>query len=131
VAISRRYPPPGPLPLAATRPEVRSPTDGTRKDLPTTKRSTMSEPSSSVPDEIADAEVEDSSSAASSAEDATSTVELDIDQDKVDAWDEVKGDYQVDPEAESEATSTDGVNGGDDSGAAEADSSQSPDSSQS
>jgi hypothetical protein len=104
---------------------VRSPTDGTRKDLPTTKRSTMSEPSSSVPDEIADAEVEDSSSeesaaeesegAASSTEDSTSedapsTVELDIDQDKVDAWDEVKGDYQVE---------------GDDSAGAEADSGQS------
>jgi hypothetical protein len=66
----------------------------------------MSEPSSSVPDEIADAEVEESSTQDSeveepSTEDAPSTVELDIDQDKVDAWDAVKGDYQVDPDAES------------------------------
>lgn len=67
----------------------------------------MSEPSSSVPDEIADAQVEEPA-----AEDTPSTVELDIDQDKVDAWDEVKSDYQVDPD-------------GDDSGTAEGDDSPS------
>ena len=81
----------------------------------------MSEPSSSVPDEIADAEVEESS-----AQDAPSTVELDIDQDKVDAWDEVKGDYQVEPDGESVPNTMDSDDRGlDDSPEAEADAAQS------
>ena len=51
----------------------------------------MSEPSSAVPGEIADAEVE-----APTSEEPT-TVELEVDEEKVEAWDEVKGDYQVEP----------------------------------
>ena len=81
----------------------------------------MSEPSSSVPDDIADAQVEESAT-----EDTPSTVELDIDQDQVDAWDEIKADYQVDPDAESASSSTEGDDsGGDDPGTAEADDSPS------
>ena len=74
----------------------------------------MSESNSSVPDEVA--EVQGSSAPQSEAsgpssegsgveerstEGAPSRVELDIDQDKLDAWDAVKGDYQVDPNDES------------------------------
>jgi hypothetical protein len=51
----------------------------------------MSEPSSGVPSEIADAEVE------APTNDEPTTVELEVDQEKVEAWDEVKGDYQVEP----------------------------------
>lgn len=54
----------------------------------------MSEPSSGVPGEIADADVEQPTA------DEPQTVELDIDEEKVEAWDEVKGDYQVDPGGE-------------------------------
>ena len=54
----------------------------------------MSEPSSAVPGEIADAEVE-----APTSEEPT-TVELEVDEEKVEAWDEVKGDYQVEPGGE-------------------------------
>jgi hypothetical protein len=54
----------------------------------------MSEPSSGVPDEIADGQVEEQTP----QNDATDTVDLDIDADKVEAWDEVKSDYQVDPD---------------------------------
>jgi hypothetical protein len=53
----------------------------------------MSEPSSSVPSDIADAEV------AAPQEESTST-DLHLDQDKVEAWDEVKSDYEVEPGGE-------------------------------
>ncbi|MEO6411588.1 MAG: hypothetical protein ABIO48_03295 [Pedococcus sp.] len=82
----------------------------------------MSEPSSSVPGEIADAEVEESSSDGTQPEEEPSTVELEIDQDKLDAWDEVKGNYQVEPDGESVPTTTDADDRGiDDSPEAEAD----------
>ena len=51
----------------------------------------MSEPSSGVPGEIADAEVE------APTTDEPTTVELELDEDKLEAWDDVKADYQVDP----------------------------------
>ena len=51
----------------------------------------MSEPSSGVPGEIADADVEEPTT------DEPTTVELEIDEEKVEAWDEVKADYQVEP----------------------------------
>ena len=51
----------------------------------------MSEPSSGVPAEIADAEVEQPTT------DEPDTLELEVDEEKVEAWDEVKGDYQVEP----------------------------------
>ena len=54
----------------------------------------MSEPSSGVPREIVDAEAEQQ------VQDTPERVELDVDQDKLDAWDGVKGDYQVDPDGE-------------------------------
>jgi hypothetical protein len=53
----------------------------------------MSEPSSSVPGEIADAQVEEPSADGDEVE----TVELDVDEEKMEAWDAVKSDYQVDP----------------------------------
>ena len=52
----------------------------------------MSEPSSAVPGDIADAEVQPAP-----GESTTETVDLDLDEEKVEAWDEVKADYQVDP----------------------------------
>lgn len=54
----------------------------------------MSEPSSGVPGEIADADVEQPTT------EQPDTLELEIDEEKVEAWDEVKGDYQVDPGGE-------------------------------
>ena len=51
----------------------------------------MSEPSSGVPGEIADADVDEPTT------DEPTTVELEVDEEKVEAWDEVKGDYQVEP----------------------------------
>ncbi len=81
----------------------------------------MSEPSSSVPGEIADAEVEESSAEQTHAEEP-STVEIEVDQDKVDAWDEVKGDYQVEPDGESVPNTMDSDDRGlDDSPEAEGD----------
>ena len=62
----------------------------------------MSEPSSGVPGEIADAAVE-----APTSEEPT-TVELELDEEKVEAWDEVKGDYQVEPDGQPVANSLDG-----------------------
>jgi hypothetical protein len=53
----------------------------------------MSEPSSGVPREIVDAEVEEQP-----AEEVPERVELDVDQDKLEAWDDVKNDYEVDPD---------------------------------
>ena len=54
----------------------------------------MSEPSSGVPREIADQDVDDQ------ATDAPEKVELDVDEDKLEAWDDVKGDYEVNPGGE-------------------------------
>jgi hypothetical protein len=51
----------------------------------------MSEPSSSAPKDIVDAEVEETS------QEEPERVELDVDEEKVEAWDEVKADYQVEP----------------------------------
>jgi hypothetical protein len=53
----------------------------------------MSDPSSNVPADIADAEV------AAPQEESTST-DLHLDQDKVEAWEAVKSDYEVDPDGE-------------------------------
>ncbi|SDP26650.1 hypothetical protein SAMN04489867_1901 [Pedococcus dokdonensis] len=58
----------------------------------------MSEPSSGVPSEIADADVE--TPEGDGTADEPTTVELDVDEEKLEAWDEVKGDYQVDPDGE-------------------------------
>jgi hypothetical protein len=55
----------------------------------------MSEPSSSVPGDIADARVEESQSGTEDVE----KVELDVDEEKMEAWDDIKADYQVDPDA--------------------------------
>ena len=54
----------------------------------------MSEPSSGVPSEIADAEVERPDT------EHPDRVELDVDEEKLEAWDKVKGDYQVNPGGE-------------------------------
>lgn len=81
---------------------VRPAACGTRKGVTHHERSTMSEPSSGVPGEIADAEVEAPTS------DEPTTVELELDQEKIEAWDEVKGDYQVEPDGQPVANSLDG-----------------------
>ncbi|MFC8503758.1 hypothetical protein ACFUC1_15480 [Pedococcus sp. NPDC057267] len=57
----------------------------------------MSEPSSGVPSEIADAEVERPDA---EREGRSERVELDVDEEKLEAWDKVKGDYQVEPGGE-------------------------------
>lgn len=62
----------------------------------------MTEPSSGVPGEIADAEVD-----APSTEEEPDTVELEVDEEKVEAWNEVKGDYQVEPDGQSVPNSMD------------------------
>ena len=56
----------------------------------------MSEPSSGVPSEIADAEVEQPAERGDQPE----RVELDVDEEKLEAWDKVKDDYQVNPGGE-------------------------------
>ena len=58
----------------------------------------MSEPSTHIPGEVADAQVDDSTEAV--PEESEEKVELDLDEDKLEAWDKVKSDYQVDPDAE-------------------------------
>ncbi len=59
----------------------------------------MSEPSSAVPREIADDDVPgDADKAPTTGPDVPESVELDVDEEKVEAWDEVKGDYQAEPE---------------------------------
>jgi hypothetical protein len=63
----------------------------------------MSEPSSSVPDEIADAQVEESQSGADEVE----KVELEVDEEKLEAWDDIKGDYQVEPDGQAVPNSMD------------------------
>lgn len=62
----------------------------------------MTEPSSGVPAEIADAEV------TTPHEDRPST-DLTLDQDKVEAWDEVKADYEVDPDGQPVPNSMDSI----------------------
>jgi hypothetical protein len=57
----------------------------------------MSEPSSGVPSEIADAEVERRDAEQG---DQPERVELHVDEEKLEAWDKVKGDYQVNPGGE-------------------------------
>ncbi|MGO4343149.1 hypothetical protein [Pedococcus sp. 2YAF34] len=57
----------------------------------------MTEPSSGVPSEIADANV-DEAEATTVDEQQPERVELDVDEEKMEAWDEVKSDYQVDPD---------------------------------
>jgi hypothetical protein len=55
----------------------------------------MSEPSSDVPEEIAEAGVD------GGADDAVETpaeVDLHLDEEKLEKWDEVKSDYQIDPD---------------------------------
>ncbi|WP_270886476.1 hypothetical protein [Pedococcus sp. 5OH_020] len=56
----------------------------------------MSEPSSAVPSEIADAEVE-RSDAEGGQDDQAEGVDLELNEEQVAAWDEVKGDYEVEP----------------------------------
>ena len=56
----------------------------------------MSEPSSGVPSEIADADVQ----APETQTDQPDQVTLHLDEDKLEAWDEVKSDYQVDPDGQ-------------------------------
>ena len=65
----------------------------------------MTEPSSGVPSEIADAQVDQSEQADETKDDETKDgaqqeerVELHVDEEKMQAWDEVKSDYQVDPD---------------------------------
>ena len=53
----------------------------------------MSEPSSGVPGEIADAEVE----SPTQQSDEPAEVSLDLDEDKLEAWDDIKSDYEVNP----------------------------------
>jgi hypothetical protein len=65
----------------------------------------MSEPSSSVPGEIADADVE----APDAPADGPEQVTLDVDEEKLEAWDDVKGDYQVEPDGQTVPNSMDTV----------------------
>jgi hypothetical protein len=62
----------------------------------------MSEPSSSVPGEIADAEVTQSDTGTTGTTEPTEPeeVHLDVDEAKLEAWDEVKSDYEVEPDGE-------------------------------
>lgn len=53
----------------------------------------MTESSSGVPAEIADAEV-------AAPEKESPSTDLHLDQDKVEAWDDVKSDYEVEPDGE-------------------------------
>ncbi len=68
----------------------------------------MSEPSTNIPEEVADAKVEETTSTSTSvAPDSSATpehVELELDEDKLEAWDDVKSDYQVDPDAQDTPT---------------------------
>jgi len=54
----------------------------------------MSERSSGVPDEVADAEVDQGARASEGGDE----VDLDLDEDKLEKWDEVKSDYQIEPD---------------------------------
>jgi hypothetical protein len=55
----------------------------------------MSEPNSGEPDNRADAEVRQ---ATNDAPESSGEVDLDLDEAKLEKWDEVKSDYQVDPD---------------------------------
>ena len=57
----------------------------------------MSEPSTHIPGDVADAQVDESAEVTPQSE-ADDKVELDLDEEKIEAWDEVKSDYQVDPD---------------------------------
>ena len=61
----------------------------------------MSEPSSGVPSEISDAEVEQPQ------QEPPERVELDVDEDKLEAWDKVKSAYEVEPGGEAVPNSSD------------------------
>lgn len=78
----------------------------------------MTEPSTHVPGEVADAHVDETATDGTTTDAAetgspTSTsateekVELDLDEDKLEAWDAIKSDYQVDPDAEDVPAGTD------------------------
>lgn len=60
----------------------------------------MSEPSTNIPGDVADAQVDETPADGS---ETPEQVELDLDEEKLEAWDEVKSDYQVDPDAVSES----------------------------
>ena len=60
----------------------------------------MSEPSTNIPGEVADAQVPQTPAGGSDTAATPEKVELELDEDKLEAWDEVKSDYQVDPDAE-------------------------------
>jgi hypothetical protein len=62
----------------------------------------MSEPSSGVPSEIADADIE----TPDAQSDEPGRVSLDVDEEKLEAWDDIKSDYQVDPDGEPVPNST-------------------------
>ena len=73
----------------------------------------MSEPSSGVPGEIADADVE----TPEAQDDQPEQVTLDVDEDKLEAWDDIKADYQVDPGGQPVPNSTEAPDmAGDDEG---------------
>lgn len=65
----------------------------------------MTEPSSGVPAEIADAEV-------AAPEEESPSTDLHLDHDKVEAWDEVKADYEVEPGGEPVPNSMDSLGDG-------------------
>ncbi len=65
----------------------------------------MSEPSSNVPGEIADAEVDQDAAAQAEPE----RVELEVDEEKLEAWDTVKSDYEIDPDGKPVPNSMDPV----------------------
>ena len=60
----------------------------------------MSEPSTHIPGDVADAEVEATTSGTPEHSAPPEHVNLELDEDKLEAWDEVKSDYQVDPDAD-------------------------------
>lgn len=53
----------------------------------------MTEPSSNIPEDIANAEVEEDQS----APEQQPALDLNIDQEKREAWDRIKSDYQTEP----------------------------------
>jgi hypothetical protein len=55
----------------------------------------MSEPNNGEPDNRADAEVRQ---ATNDAPESSGQVDLDLDEAKLEKWDEVKSDYQIDPD---------------------------------
>jgi hypothetical protein len=66
----------------------------------TERETPMSEPSSSVPGEIADAEVERADNDPADGPDGPEQVELHLDEEKIEAWEAVAGDYEVEPHGE-------------------------------